>query len=520
MQSTKYVPGHVSVAKALGGYEQIVDRFVSMHLRRVNMPEMVHRLCRFVLWTRGGMALIRDQEANVVPLHLNPIQSRLCAVMLLQAAQMKPIRLVILKARKGGTTTYVESLMFHLCAHYTYQIGTMMAHVASSTVEIFGIARLLAETYALGARSSREMLFFPATRSQYSCHTAGGVGAGAGGTPTALHLSEVGLMIPRVKAELYSSTASVADNASTIVVQESTARGREKFFDTFSRAHQVKHPYEPVFIPWFLDSRLTARIEGKLGREVDEQILCAMAANDHGVEIDDNMLQWRRTKIDDLGLALFKQEFPATPEEAIEGHKGLILSGIRACVIDELPFNPATFRDSLRKGGMDFGYADPTVFVRGFYVDQAVYVAHVYHAVGKLSREHGEHVERGVTYYCDPSALQARKDVEDAMYEHGVLANLESCPRIRDERRANTTNDAEWELVRRTMKDGRLKILASCAEQILVEADNFAVNEKTGQPNETRNPGVWYHFDTLDALRYMVVGTMMNAEVGTVVIRR
>lgn len=519
MQSTKYVPGHVAVAKTLGGYEAVVERFVSLHLRRIQLPDMLHRLCRFVLWTRGGMALIRDQESKVIPLHLNSIQIRLCAVMMLQAAQIKPIRLVVLKARKGGTTTYVESLMFHMCAHYTYQVAVMMAHVTSSTIEIFGIARLLADTYALGSHCSRESLLFPMTKSHYACYTAGGVGAGAGGTPTSLHLSEVALMIPRTKRELYTSTASVADNPSTIIVQESTARGREKFFNTFAKAHEQSHPYEPVFIPWFLDTRLVARFDGKFVRDGAEQELYAMGVRDYGVEISDHMLQWRRNKIEDLGLALFKQEFPATPEEAIAGHKGLILPGLRLCVIDELPFNPATFRDSLRKGGMDFGYADPTVFLRGYYVDQVLYVVDVYHAVGKLSREHGKHVERGVTYYCDPSALQARKDVEDVMYVLRIAAVLESCPRIRDERRERTTNDAEWELVRKMAKDGRLKILASCADQILLEADNFAVNEKTGQPNETRNPGVWWHFDTLYALRYMAVGTVINSEVGTVYIQ-
>lgn len=518
MLETKYAPQHTKVAKRLGGYQAIVDRFVSMHLRRAHLPTMLHKLCRYVLWTRSGFAVIRDQHSAIVPLHLNPIQVRICAVMMLQAARRQPIRIVVLKARKGGTTTLIESIAFQFSAHYPMQVATMMAHVASSTIDIFEIARLMAESYAGGATRNREALYFPQARSRYSCRTAGGTGAGAGGTPTILHLSEVALMVPRVQKELYASLGSVPDNPDTIVVHESTARGRERFFSTFDKAHRPSNVYEPIFIPWFLDNRLTAPCDREFARTDDEVDLAAHAAEHYGVELTNGMLQWRRLKIDDLGGAVFKQEFPATPEEAIEGHKGLILPGMRSCIISRLPFNPRLLQDVDRGGAIDFGYADPTVIVTGFYVDQFIYISEIYGASRKLGAEHAAHIRYGHTYYCDPSALQARMEIEEAMQEQAISASLVPCPRIHDP--GGGSNDAEWELVRKMIRHGRLQVLESASEQLLLESDNFAVNEKTGKPNDTRNPGVWNHFDTLDAVRYFVVGTMSGAEVGSVTMSR
>ncbi len=106
----------------------------------------------------------------------------------------KPIRIVVLKARKGGVSTLVQALFFFLCGHYKNQVCTMLAHVPDSTAEIFEIARFMAAEYAElpvePPQPYQQKLVFPGQTSRYWCHTAAGAGVGAGGTPNALHLSE------------------------------------------------------------------------------------------------------------------------------------------------------------------------------------------------------------------------------------------------------------------------------------------------------------------------------------------
>ena len=55
------------------------------------------------------------------------------------------------------------------------------------------------------------------------------------------------------------------------------------------------------------------------------------------------------------------------------------------------------------------------------------------------------------------------------------------------------------------MLTGRLKVHTRCAAQLVIEADSLFWNERTGKPDQVRSETCG-HFDTLDALRYLVMG--------------
>ena len=56
-----------------------------------------------------------------------------------------------------------------------------------------------------------------------------------------------------------------------------------------------------------------------------------------------------------------------------------------------------------------------------------------------------------------------------------------------------------------------MKITAGAAERLLVEAEHLTWNEQTGQPDMRRGEA-WGHFDTLDALRYCVMGLSLGSQ--------
>ena len=466
---------------------------------------MLGRLVLFNRWLTACQCIIRDVNAQLVPLILNRAQRRVLGCMMKQAWDGHPVRIVVLKARKLGVSTFTQALFFFLSAHYKNQVGFMLAHQAESTTEIFEIARLISRKYALiPSQVNRQSLNFPGTDSRYRCQTAGAEGVGAGGTPSLLHRSEIALWRKNKAESDYTSGEAVPYVPGTIIVDESTARGRELFFNRFEAAHNQEHPYEPVFLPWYYDEGCAIEGDTPIGQlDVDELDLVRRAGRE-GIEIGAQQIRWRRMKIRELGPGIFRQEYPSTPEEAVQGFTDLVLPNLRECLVDKLPYDYVSVPWEQRVGGIDYGYHDATVIITSLYIDQILYIIDVYHKVEGLASDHIDGVCEGHLYYCDPSALQAREELRAEAKRLAITARFNPAPRALGKREVNYVN-AEWEAVRSLIQEGRLKILRGVEDQLLLEADNLAYDQKRGEPDTRRGEG-WGHYDTLDALRYNVMG--------------
>ncbi|UCC31016.1 MAG: hypothetical protein JSU86_01810 [Phycisphaerales bacterium] len=467
---------------------------------------MPWRLVEFIRWVASGGCIIRDIHGQLIPLRFNLVQRLILSLMLQQALAGLPIRVVILKARKTGVTTVIQSLLVRLCQVCRNQIAKTIAHKTDATREIFEIARrIVREDPVEPQEPKRTVLDEFGTGSTYACFTAGGAGVGAGGTPSALHLSEVGLWPGVMTAEAaeeteYTATKAVPTAPETIIIYESTGRARNLMWDRFQAARTGKSRYKALFVAWYLDARNTAPVPRGFRRLADEIELVDYARRVDGVEISNGMLQWRRDEIMELGLPLFKQEFPSTPEEAVEHQRGLVVVGLHACVIDELPVRYDVLLSAARIGGADFGYVDPTVILTAVEHSGIVYVIGFYRASRALADEHAKYVRRGHRYYGDPAATQAGQELVRE-------ARLRNCPItvVPAPRAGMDSVEDEWRHLNWLIRQGRLKILRSVADQLLLEADNLSYNATTGRPDDKRG-ALWGHFDSLDALRYLALG--------------
>lgn len=469
-----------------------------------NNESMSKRLDRFGRWLQNRQCIIRNVDAQLQPLIPNRAQRTILDCMKRQASQGRPIRVVILKARKLGVSTFIQGLYFFISVHYRFQVALMLAHQSDSTTEIFEIARLMSRRYVLiPSQVNRQSLIFHETSGRYRCQTAGAEGVGAGGTPSLLHRSEIALWRINKTESDYTSGEAVPFAPDTIIVDESTARGRELFFNRFEAAHDAEHPYAPIFLPWYYDEGCALEGSPIRTHEMDEVSLIRRAANE-GIEIGAQQIRWRRMKLKELGPGIFRQEYPSTPEEAVQGFTDLVLPNLRDCLIDKLPFDYISVPWDQRVGGIDYGYHDPTVIVTSLYISQILYVIDVYRKVEGLASDHIQGVCEGHQYYCDPAALQARQELKAESRRVGIAARFNTAPRALGRREVNYI-DAEWEAVRQLARDGRLKIMRGVHEQIMLEADNLVYDPKSGTPDTTRGEG-WGHFDTLDALRYNVMG--------------
>lgn len=471
---------------------------------------MLVRLARFWAWLQYRQCFIRDTHEKIIPLVPNRAQCMMFAIMLLQAMAGRPIRIVVLKARKVGITTFVKAAYYFIAKFYRNQKAVLLAHQSDSTDEIFAITKTIGMYDQFQRPKDTKRLLTFHNHSSYWCHTAGGEGnVGAGGTPNMLHRSELALWKTGIKRQSDTTSGrAVPMTPTSCIIDESTARGQDLFWGRFKAAQHDWHPYEALFVPWFADSSLRVVVpDGGLKLAEDEVGLIARA-RDWGIEIPMEALQWRRHTIAEIGADDFRQEHPSTPQEAISVRRGLVVPGLHECVIDELPFLYRELETSKRKGGYDYGYRDPTVLMDGVYVDQVLYVTAVYRCTEQLPADYAHRISTGHSYSCDPSEPGP---IEDLNRLAKGRATFRPAPRAH-KGTDRTLVKREFDMLRKLALTGRLKILRECADQLLVEGDSFEYDERTGEPNDTRTPECG-HFDTLTALRYMAMGVLVGGGV-------
>lgn len=469
----------------------------------IKKDSLLESLVLFYKWILTEQCVIRDIYAEHIILIPNRTQLIVLATMMQQAFEGKPVRVIILKARKVGVSTFIQALFYFLCALHSNRLAKTIAHEIGATQEIFDIARLMAESCEdIESHIGQKGIAF-VNRSNYFCRTAGGHGVGAGGTPNYVHLSEMALWQLKKEQTDYTLTSSVPDvNPDTIIVYESTAKGRELFWFKFENASDPQSVYEAIFIPWYFDEKCQVPVRNREGFEItEEENELIDRAREEGVYLGLEALQWRRDKIVILGPEIFRQEYPSTPEEAVQASKGLILPGIRACLIDTLPFNIDTMLPHQMVGGIDYGYYDPTVVISAIYLDQVVYLIDIYNRAEGLASDHALHLKENHTYYMDPSAVMGREELrKEVKFPCRIIAS----PRVKQ---PGGIVKSELQAVRDLIRHGKLKILRSCSDQLLKESDNYAWNPRTGEPDDKRTVESG-HYDTIDALRYLVAGVM------------
>jgi hypothetical protein len=159
-------------------------------------------------------------------------------------------------------------------------------------------------------KSNAKEILFEHNKSGYRLYTAGSKEVGRGTTPTIAHLSEVAFwqFDEQILAGLFQG---ISQEDGTEVILESTANGASgEFYRLYQGAMRGENEYIPIFLPWFItdEYRRTAPEGFELTEEEKELV--------EKYELDNDQLYWRRLKIAESGEAKFKQEYPASPEEA------------------------------------------------------------------------------------------------------------------------------------------------------------------------------------------------------------
>ncbi len=260
---------------------------------------------------------IRTKEGEIAPLRLNKAQAILMKAVEDQLQTTGRIRIIILKARQQGLSTAVGGYLYFDVSQHHAKKALVVAHKADSTKALFDMTKRFHDKCPEILKpstkySSKRELVFDRLDSMYNVATAGGDDIARGETLTHLHASELAFWSPTSAAKNWNAVRqAVPDTPGTAIFIESTANGVTGiFYDLWKGAVEGRNEYYPVFIPWYLDEGYTAEVPANFERTPEEQAL----ADKYG--ITDGQLVWRRRKIAEVGADLFKQEYPATPDEA------------------------------------------------------------------------------------------------------------------------------------------------------------------------------------------------------------
>ena len=268
----------------------------------------------FQLFSKEQIRIItKNASQGFVPFEFNAAQTEVNQQIEQQLQATGKVRAIILKARQQGISTYCAARVFWKTFYTPYTRSVVMAHDSATSDALFNMSRNIIDNMenppTLNKSNAKEILF-EHNKSGYRLYTAGAKEAGRGTTPTIAHLSEVGFwqFDEQILAGLFQG---ISQEEGTEVILESTANGASgEFYRLFQGALAGENEYIPIFLPWFITDEYRREAPEGIELTVEEEEL----KETHS--LDNDQLYWRRLKIAESGERKFKQEYPATPEEA------------------------------------------------------------------------------------------------------------------------------------------------------------------------------------------------------------
>ncbi len=292
---------------------------------------------------------IRTKDARIAPLVPKPAQQKLSNVLHELKEAKKPVRIIILKARQLGFSTWVQGEIFADEVSNELKNGMIVAHEDEASKNLYQMYRTFYEylppelTPMTKYSNAQEMLFEnptndvaekrrnPGLRSKVTIQSARNVDAGRSQTIHNLHCSETAFW--RDPATLMTGLLqTVPKSPNTMVFIESTANGvGDWFYNFWNAAVRGENDFIPLFFAWFEEPEYTKDFDSRAARnefirQVNETTIVDgetvhteeyMLMQEHGITYE--QLNWRRSTIatECFGdVEKFNQEYPSTPEEA------------------------------------------------------------------------------------------------------------------------------------------------------------------------------------------------------------
>jgi hypothetical protein len=277
--------------------------------------------------TFAKLLKIKTKNGLVVDFTLNKAQRELWRLIQKMESRNEPVRIIILKARQLGMSTFVQAYLLWKAITSPGTNGLVVAHLEDPASELFSkiemMYRLLPkplfdelESIKDTSKKGKKLAFAGDLNTLLYVDTANNPALGRGMTFQHCHLSEMAFY-NKPEEIMFGLSQSVPNKPGTSIIIESTANGMGNYFHSlWERVNDPEQSsrFEPLFLPWFSDPDYVET------RSPDDKPLDkGERAIKREYKLSDEQMLWRRVAIQDGcdgDEEKFKQENPATPQEA------------------------------------------------------------------------------------------------------------------------------------------------------------------------------------------------------------
>lgn len=270
---------------------------------------------------------IRTKAGGLLPFTLNASQTALHTIIERQRKETGRVRVIVLKGRQQGISTYADGRHYHRVTHRRGARAFLLAHQEQSSQALYAMVNRFHENCPAAVRpvtgtANAKELVFSELDSGYRVATAGAKEVGRGETLQYVHGSEVGFWT-NAEEHMAGLMQAVPETGDTEIILESTANGLgNAFHRQWASAVKGESAFEAVFLPWHMHEEYTMQppVGWTPPRAWDDYRLA------HGLSMDRVYWAWRKSR--DMGMAAgaasdepywaFRQEYPATADEAFQ----------------------------------------------------------------------------------------------------------------------------------------------------------------------------------------------------------
>lgn len=294
--------------------------------------DLAERLARFIanapFREYASRAIkIEDERGKIVPFHINEAQQVVDEEIERQRAAGRPIRVLILKGRQQGMSTYCQARLAWRAFRKPGARCVTVGHALGAVHELYGkferAWRELPDEDGLRLRPTvesreqgRRLVFADPQRSSYradSAHEPEKVGRGL--TAQYVHLTEIPQW-PKADETMQAILAVVPEHADTEILVESTAKGAtgwfyEMFAEGMRQLSRGEEPdFVPVFVPWFKTERYRRKY-----RPGEPRLSPAESKFKEQYDLDTEQVLWYRDQRRRFGDRV-TEEYPSNWREA------------------------------------------------------------------------------------------------------------------------------------------------------------------------------------------------------------
>ena len=302
------------------------------------------------LYFYEALKIVEFGTKKLIPFKLNIVQKILHEMAEQQMREEEHVRIIVLKARRFGISTYIQARFFKKASTEFNKSVHIATHDRATSDTMFGMARVMEQNYPKVIKP--DLMYSGKRELTWASEDGGGLNSGyklssvagsevRGDAIDYLHCSEVSSWGESARNFAVGLQNCVLSGFNTEVWLESTAKGVGNFFyDEFWRAHRGESGFRSAFFPWFIfpdykRSLTTDELENdkflnslgsekRYGGSNEVDLLGYKKIYDIGdkkieFEITEEHLKWRRLTIDTQcqgDILMFNQEYPVTEESA------------------------------------------------------------------------------------------------------------------------------------------------------------------------------------------------------------